>query len=162
MITSFDDFFKNFEVNNNIGCLTESTVCTDERLKMSVHVNPDECRRGDEYFKVYNSHSYKKAEKVARIKFKEPLYIDHNNEDGKENWCLKSRDRKKLIRFLSSKNNDNPSMTNWQVAIILFNQSLGKRLIRVNKKSKSNKISEYPEKLPTELKMPDYSRLRVK
>lgn len=161
MITSSDDFFKNFEVSN-IGCLTELTVGSDERLKLSVHVNPDECRRGDEYFKVYNSHSYKKAEKVARIKFKEPLYIDHDNEDGKENWCLKSRDRKKLIRFLSSKNDDNPSMTNWQVAITLFNQSLGKRLIRVKKKSKSNKSPEYPEKLSTDLKMPDYSRLCVK
>ena len=159
MITSSDDFFKNFEVNNNIECLTELVVGLDIRSGFSVHVNPDPKRDGDEYFKIYNSPNYNKAKKIARIKFKEPKYVIHQNKDGKVNWSLNSCEKKNLIDFLSSKNSKNPNLTNWEVAIILFNAVLSLSLDKNNKKIKYNKSKKQQEPLSLDLKMPDYKKL---
>lgn len=160
MITSFDDFFKNFEVNNNIGYLTELLVGFDEKLKISVHVDPDLKHQGNEYFKVYDSISYDKAKKISRIKFKEPSYVVHNNNDKKKNYKLVSNKKDDLIDFLNSKNRKNPELTNWEYAIILFNRRLGLPDEKTKKNLMFDKNSKYNDKyLPFDLKMPNYKNL---
>lgn len=161
MITSSDDFFKNFEVNNSIGCLTELLVGSDEKLKISIHVDPDPNRKGDEYFKVYNSDEYSNAENIARIKFREPLYVVHKrNRHGKKNYKLVSNKKDDLINFLNSKNHKKPELTNWEYAIILFNRKLGLPDEKTKKNLMFDKNSKYNDNyLPFDLKMPNYKNL---
>lgn len=160
MITSFDDFFKNFEVNNNIECLTELTVGVDKKLGISIHVDPDINRKGNEYFKVYDSISYNKAKKISRIKFREPAYVTHSNRDKKKNYKLVSDEKDDLINFLNSKNHKNPELTNWEYAIILFNKRLDFSEEKTKKNLMFDKNSDYNDNyLPFDLKMPNYKNL---
>lgn len=161
MITNSDDFFKNFEVNNNIGCLTELLVGSDKKLKISIRVDPDLNHKGNEYFKIYNSDKYSSAENIARIKFREPSYVVHNeNRHGKKNYKLVSDEKDDLIDFLNSKNHKKPELTNWEYVIILFNRRLGLPDEKAKKNLMFDKNSKYNDNyLPFDLKMPNYKNL---
>lgn len=131
-----------------------ATVGRETSLPMLVVVNPDSNRVGDEYFKVFDSDNFFSAKKVARILFREAKYISHR--DTKERWVLNSKEKKVLVKFLQSKSTKLGlrNYTNWQVAILQFNEEKGldqnKTLENVRKRLK------YPKYLPFDLEMPDY------
>lgn len=74
----------------------------------------------NKYFKLYNNTSILKATKVARISMLNPIYLEHVDELGKEDWKLQKRDIKKLAKEL-----DDPSsydnITKWELLIMTYN-----------------------------------------
>lgn len=78
-------------------------VGVDTDSNMIYYVNPDLNRIGEPYFKVYNNTSHQKANKIARISFLTPKYIEHRDESGKQPWKLNSSDRKKVCNYLNKK-----------------------------------------------------------
>ena len=67
-------------------------------------VNPGFGRIGDSYFKLYDSNSLRTATKVAKIKFTEPKYVIHRDENGLQPWIFNNREKKLLmVSFILSK-----------------------------------------------------------
>ena len=83
--------------------LNERTIFASPAITISV--NPDKTKEisfiNDPYFKVYNGNSFNSANKIARISLKDPHYIYHKNNKGKEQWTLNSDERKLLIRTMT-------------------------------------------------------------
>ena len=111
-----------------------------------------------EYFKVYNSPSFSKATKVARIKFREPEYIHHKG--SKKNWNLNVSERKDLVEFLESKSTNFKDYTVWQECIMYFNLQVynipypeSQVLCSADTEDPNNK---YYRALPIDLEIPDY------
>ena len=127
----------------------------------SIDVNPDKQRVGDEYFKLYDGKNFRAADHVIRILFRGPYFDVHG---GKPLFKLGSRERKNLITFLSSKCEEDgyEDCTNWQYAIILFNQEKGLPEEKTRKIIKEGEITPYPEYLPFNLEMPPYEHLTKK
>lgn len=144
-----------------------ATVVSDDNLYISV--NPD-AKRGwenQEYFKVYNSSSYRTADKVARIKFREPAYVEHNNEDGKESWKLNVKDVKNLMKLLQAPSKKENGLNNWQYAILQFNleafEDSNREFCSQLTMQKQKQMKEFqPEKkwLPIDLPLTNYSDLK--
>ena len=108
--------------------LTEfATVQRDSRFNMCVAVNPDRKRnlKNTEYFKVYNHIDPTKATKIARIKFRECEYVIHNNNGGKKNWKLNSKERKQLMKILISPSKRFPNKRVWDELISNYNNEAG-------------------------------------
>ena len=108
--------------------LTEfATVQRDNRFNMCVAVNPDRKRnlKNSEYFKVYNHIDPTKATKIARIKFRECEYVIHNNNGGKKNWKLNSKERKQLMKILISPSKNFPDKRVWDELIRNYNNEAG-------------------------------------
>lgn len=108
--------------------LTEfATVQRDNRFNMCVAVNPDRKRnlKNTEYFKVYNHIDPTKATKIARIKFRECEYVIHNNNGGKKNWKLNSKERKQLMKILISPSKNFPDKRVWDELIRNYNNEAG-------------------------------------
>jgi hypothetical protein len=152
-------FYKKLGINFKVGeTLNEfATILIDEKENISLAVNPDNNRnlQGKQYFKFYNHQDYKRATKIARIRFDEPEYIIHGNFDGKENWNLNSKERKVLIKELKkySFTLESYRLNYFQFLICQYNlQAYGvSYLDTVNKKNKKG--------LPIDLEMPDYMKL---
>ena len=119
-------------------------------------MNPDPNRIGLEYFKLFNSANRSAAKKMARIEFRRPRYVYHENNEGKEIWTLNSKERKHLMMILNSKSR---GVTNWQNAIIQWNLEKGLSEDRTKKNLFSSGKLKYPEHLPYDLKMPNYQLL---
>ena len=82
-------------------------------------VNPGVGRIGDSYFKLYDSNSLRTATKVARIKFTEPKYVIHKDENGLQPWIFNNREKKLLIEYVNLKENFyNRELTYFQIAIV--------------------------------------------
>lgn len=75
----------------------------------------------NDYFKYLDSFSYIKADKVARISLKEPIYLEHSNEDGKKNWKLSSREKKELVKIMNKKSRVYAGCNNWQATLAQYN-----------------------------------------
>lgn len=90
---------------NNLSFLNEIASIKDDIFLISID-GPGETNRNffeKPYFKVYDSNSYKKATKIARIYFDEAKYVkDHI---GKPEWILNSQERKLLVQILNQNNN---------------------------------------------------------
>lgn len=134
-----------------------ATVGRDYSVPMVVIVSPDPRRVGNEYFKIFNSDTFVGADKVARILFRKAEYVTH--KDSKKPWILNSKEKRALVNFLKSKSDKIglTDYTNWQVAILQFNEEKGLD----QKKTLENvgKNLPYPKYLPFDLKMPDYLTL---
>ena len=143
-----------FELANPLLC-EMANVYTDDDLNISVQVNRNEGRNGS-YFKLYNHKDYKKASKVARINFKFPEYVHHVNRDGKKDWALNSRERAKLLEVLNMVVFRGETV--WTMLILSFNLEGGLNF----SKSKMNKMKKliYPNHLPIDLPIPNYTKLR--
>ena len=102
-----------------------ATVGRDYSVPMVVTVNPDPRRVGNEYFKIFNSDTFVGADKVARILFRKAEYVTH--KDSKKPWILNSKEKRALVNFLKSKSDKIglTDYTNWQVAILQFNEEKG-------------------------------------
>ncbi len=129
-------------------------VYTDDNLNISIQVNRNEGRTGS-YFKLYNHKEYRKASKVARIDFRNPEYIYHVHHDGKKDWALNSHERAKLLEILNMKIFHGETV--WKMLILNFNLEGG---LNYNESMK-NKMKKliYPNHLPIDLPIPDYTKL---
>ena len=136
-----------------------ATVARDSNLNMSVAVNPDRNLKNIEYFKVYNHAKPQRATKIARIQFRCPEYIIHNNNRKLKNWTLTSDDKTSLLKLLNSESKKDiiPQITVWQSLIISFNYEMG--LDTADTLKNKYKKLVYPDFLPIDLPIPDYRKL---
>ena len=147
--------------------LTEfATVKRDRNLNICVAVNPDRHRnlKNMEYFKIYNHTDHLRATKIARIKFRAPEYVIHNNRKGVENWFLNSKDIKNMIQVLNSPSDNYPGFTTWQGLILNFNYESGDLDFEETKKNvqDNGKTLPHPDFLPIDLPIPDYQNFLFK
>lgn len=102
-----------------------SQVGLDRDGRMIYYVNPDNHRVGDPYFKVYNGTSQQISTSLARISFLSASYIIHSNSDGKEQWILNSKEKKRLDKFLRSKSvRSELSISVWNHMKYLWNMEM--------------------------------------
>ena len=134
-----------------------ATVARDKENGILIQVNPDRGRIGMEYFKIYNSYSVDKADKMTRISFRKAEYISHSATLGKKDWKLSTKEKKALIALLEVKSKSNPQYTNWEYAILSFNNEKGLDFDQTEENVIDN--LKYPQYLPIDLPMPDYSQL---
>lgn len=119
----------------------------------------------NQYFKLYNSYSNVKADKVARISLLNAKYLNHRNEDGKENWILNNKEKKELIKILKDESEYENNITNWELTILTYNRdnfhiSMGKYVTNnMSKEEYENIVSKTKGALSLNLPMPDYMRL---
>ncbi len=129
-------------------------VYGDKEHNMSLQIHRNEGSK-EEYFKLYNHWDIQQANKVARIHFKSPTYEKHINWEDKKEWTLNVRERVRLMRMLRSKSGG--EYTVWQMLILAFN-----REGQLNDAETLQNLSHnplYPNHLPIDLPMPDYSQL---
>ena len=112
---------------------------------MSVGCFPDSGRSygDDAYFKVFNNTDYKRASKITRVRFKSPTYVIHLNQV----WDLNSKERKMLINILNTRYTGGvyeDASTIWDALIRDFNEHV-----------------KLQDRLPLDLMMPDYRKLRM-
>ena len=112
----------------------------------------------NDYFKYYNSFSYRKADKVARISLIKPEYLEHTNYDGKDNWVLNSKERKELIDFMNKPSKVHKGLTNWQTTLVQYNFDN----FYIDPEDTINStfnIEEYPNAFDIKTPMPNYLEL---
>lgn len=84
--------------------LNEKTLFSSPKIMIAV--NPDQTKSvsfaNDPYFKIYDADSFNSAKRIARISLKDPHYIYHKNNRGKEQWILNASERKTLITALTT------------------------------------------------------------
>lgn len=125
----------------------EKTLCT---------VNPGFGRIGYSCFKLYNSNSLRTATKVARIKFLEPKYVFHKDENGLKPWIFNSKEKELLIKYLNLKEQFyDCELSYFQIAIVKhnFESGLGNSEYDCLKKTKELKDNKY---LKLDLQIPNY------
>lgn len=139
-----------------------ATVARDYNLNVTLAVNPDKNRnlKYTEYFKLYNDTKPNIATKIARIKFRSPEYVIHHNNGGKENWFLNSKEKKMLIKLLNSPCENHTGFIIWQALILNFNNETGLDYPETKRNKQLSRFAmPYPDYLPIDLKIPDYSDL---
>ena len=142
------------------GLLVEmANVLVDQEQNVSIQIN---LREGlnTTYFNFYNHQDYERADKVCRISFYGPDYIEHRNLDGKKNWVLNASERKTLIKCLTEVDEDS-GRSCWQELIIAFNREKpGDPLSAKETKKNTMENRIHPNHLPIDLPMPNYRELR--
>lgn len=149
-------YFSNFYELNEMSTVSRG-------FSMTISVNPDKNRIGDEYFKIYNSESVTKANKIIRILFRKPEYVFHTSK-GYSDWILTKNELKNLLNFLNSteilydNNGVGHTVTIYQKAIILYNyeRGLGNNISDALTLMLNNTYADY---MPLNLEMPDYMLL---
>lgn len=112
-----------------------------------------------EYFRVTDNQYFEDFTKIARISIREPRYILHNDNDGKEIWTLSTLEKENLLKILKSKTKDpKMSITVWEEIIIDYNRKLGLELKDTLENTMSN--LKHPKYLPIDLPIPDYTQLK--
>lgn len=155
------DFYENLKCILNEEKFYEMASVTKEGIP-SIKIQADRGRNyfGIEYFKVYNQDSYDKATKATRISFREPVYISHNNPDGKQPWVLNAKERKLLISQMNKPSrlfkNSGLNLKIWHDCIAHFNNEAYGIDFDDTLKIFSNSKTKY---LPIDLPMPDYKEL---
>ena len=147
--------------------LSMNEMATIYKGKLSLIVTPDANRNlfNDEYFKVFKGTNYRKATEICRIKFREPIYIEHRNKDGKANFKLSSTEKKLLIKTIELPSNIYDNMTIWQDLIMMFNSEAYGFSIKESSKLTMEVINSLPENdprkkyLPIDLPTPNYKEL---
>lgn len=137
-----------------------TTAFRDKRAGYLIQVNPDICRQGDEYFKIFDSTNERRAKKMARILFRKPEYVYHSNNRGKEIWMLNSKEKRYLMDILHTQNEDDPNITNWQNIILAYNFEKGLAKHRSKENLLSSGKLKYSRYLPYDLEIPDYTLLK--
>ena len=134
-----------------------ATVYRDKDKKQLCQVNPDKGRQCLEYFKLYDSDSFDKVTKIARISFREPKYVIHKNDRGFDDWKLNVTDKQNLKTLLEQQSDKYEGYTNFQAAIIDFNMEKGLNVSQTKENFVEN--PKYPKYLPIDLPMPNYDLL---
>lgn len=153
------------EFNGIIDIYEMASVASSENTFLAV--NPDSSRGwyNEEYFKVYDAQNARKAQHIARIKFRTAEYTVHSNADGKETFKLNNKQKKELIKLLKSDSKKETGLTVWQYAILQFNleafEDANRDYCLNLTMKKQSEMKDQPEKywLPIDLPMPDYMKL---
>lgn len=134
--------------------LCEMSTVYKHSGKPYISINSSETKRkGNEYFKVYNTSNFITAKKCARIFFLKPE-ITYHKGDGKLAWLLTKNEMKKIVDILNSESHYDSSMTVFQFAILEFN-----REFYDVPHDQTKQIFEYEgagHPLPINLEIPDY------
>lgn len=87
-----------YEINEELTIILNEMAPTYSGDRLSIIVNPDDGRnlQNIEYFKVFHGRSFRKAQDLARIRFRTPEYEHHRNEAGKRDFKLNSKDKKRI------------------------------------------------------------------
>lgn len=156
--------FKEFLNETKESLYEMSLAFTDSLNKLAIWVE-NLTGYNNQYFKLYNNDSYVKATKVARISMLKPNYLVHKNDDGKENWILNNKEKRKLINLLHSKNEEYVILSNWQVIIATYNRD-NFHIPFINLVMRNITFDDYNEKIktikgaiPLNQPMPDYMKL---
>lgn len=155
------------QINEELSIVLNEMATVYSGNKLSVIVNPDDGRnlKNIEYYKVFHGSSFKKAEDLTRIRFRTPEYETHNNEAGKKNFKLNSKDKKELNRIFSLPSELYDGYTMWQDTIMQFNHEAYHIPIKDCKNLTQEVIDSLPNDdvrkncLPIDLPMPDYKAL---
>ena len=97
-----------------------SMAWVDVRAKRCVWVENPNTHEND-YFKYLNNFSYKKANAVACLSMKAPIYLNNVYKDGKDTWVLTNKEKKELVDLMNSPSEARKGFTNWQATIIQYN-----------------------------------------
>lgn len=138
-----------------------ATVGRSQKEKLLIQINPAESFTGDFYFKAFDSANEQHAKHMARIKFERPVYIVHARRynRGKDYWWLSARDKRKLIDYLEAQNTNNPQYTNWQYAILAYNNEKGLDFDKTQENLLADGQLKYPNFIPYDLTRPNYELL---
>ena len=111
------------QINEELTIILNEMATTYSGDKLSIIVNPDDGRnlQNVEYFKVFHGRSFRKAQDLARIRFRTPEYEHYRNEADKKDFKLNSKDKKELMRILQSPSELYDGYTIWQDTIMQFN-----------------------------------------
>lgn len=162
---SVQDFMKSLWDEELLVYEMATVVSTSDRY---ISVNPDSNLEwfNEEYFKVYNASNARKATKVARIKFRHPTYTIHSDMDRKINWILNSNEKQDLVKLFKEPSLKEPSLTNWEYAILQFNLEAFPEANRdyclnltIAKQNQMNDSDPQKYWLPIDLPIPDYTEL---
>lgn len=162
---SVQDFMKSLWDEKLLMYEMATVVSTSDRY---ISVNPDSNLEwfNEEYFKVYNASNARKATKVARIKFRHPTYTIHSDMDRKINWILNSKEKQDLVKLFKEPSLKEPSLTNWEYAILQFNLEAFPEANRdyclnltIAKQNQMNDRDPQKYWLPIDLPIPDYTEL---
>lgn len=136
---------------NVLGCGQQRT----HRKKYQIALEAD---KNNPSFVIYNHRDRSKATRASRVSLLDGTYTGMNKLNREQLYSL--------VRFLESdcKATGFRHLTNWQRALIMFNESvinLGRNWERFTKRVKRNnrekwKSNKYKFALPIDLKMPDY------
>ncbi len=96
-----------------------ATVVTSKKPALRIQVNPDRNRIGNPYFKVYDSSSFTKGTKVARLHFLDTGMEYHQDEF--DDWMLSEKDIKLIKELLNELHPREHDYTNWQMSKWLWN-----------------------------------------
>ena len=96
-----------------------ATVTTSDKPALRIQINPDRGRKGNPYFKAFNSPNFSKGTKVARLHFLDSGMEYHQDEFF--DWVLTNKEIKQIKELLMEAHHDFPQLTNWQMACWLWN-----------------------------------------
>ena len=166
-MSEFDKFLIKGEL---LEAMAQSFIDFDANTSM--YVNPDQRRKGNEYFKFCNNARWSKATKLCRISFREPKYIIHTNSHKVEDWLLTKKEQKYLIKVLWSDSKKYKGFSVWQALIIDYNaeryslpNDISEKLTitKQQKLGRHANLSEVEElmlqALPIDLPIPNYLKL---
>lgn len=114
-------------LKSNESIFAMATIGRHTKPNFTIAVNPDIHRIGECYLKYYNSDSYEKATRVARISLLGPYTIIHKNKDDKKNWKLDHDDKNQLDKYLREKSRQAGFLgaTNWDMTLYHWNDEFG-------------------------------------
>ena len=110
--------YEHFSKDNQVNEMSMAWV--DQKAQKCCWVENPNTHEND-YFKYYDSFSYRKANHIARISLKSPQYLKHKNKDGKKNWILTNKEKKELIQLMQEDSTNHKGFTNWQATLIQYN-----------------------------------------
>ena len=96
-----------------------ATITTSDKPAMRIQINPERGRKGVPYFKVYNSPSYTKSTKVARLHFLDTGMEYHQDEFA--DWVPTNKEIKQIRGLLMERHSREKNYTNWQMTCWLWN-----------------------------------------
>lgn len=140
-----------------------ATIYKSRQYGIGVAVHPDSKRMGLSYFKFYDNPDYTQAKKIIRILFKSPDYTIH--KDGKKLWKLNSDDKKLLVKILKQESSRYDGYTNWDIAKYDWNCEYFEEQLNMKRYFNGEYDEEYKDKpsyVPSDLKMPDYTKITFK
>lgn len=126
-------------------------------------VNPDVNRIGLTYFKMYDNISFNNASLVWRIDFKSPELIKEHKGPIKSALSINNEYKNRLIQYLNSPSKENTKYIVWDVLKYHWNDEMGfcsSFNLEDYMNGKVDGTVEHKSYLPSNLKMPDYKKLK--
>ncbi len=121
------DILNGEELDDYVYFTEMASVAHDWDNGILIAVDPERNTLNIPYFKVYNSSSYEKASRVARLHFKNSG-MEYHIRDKKRSiptWSLNTSDKQKIIDLLRKPYRKNKKYTNWQALCFEWNDVNG-------------------------------------